>query len=202
MDIPIHAEVRCANGPCGESECIILNPVTDRVTHFVVCEKAYPFEKRLVPVEQIKETTPYMILLDCDLDEFSKMPKFVETEFIVPDPFKYDIGPTMLWPYTTFMDAITIEHEQIPPHELAVHRGAQVEATDGRVGQVDEFLVDPKSGNITHLVLREGHLWGKKDVTIPVRQIDRIEQDVVYLKINKQEAENLPAIPIRKEGSR
>ena len=202
MDIPIHAEVRCADGPCGESDCVILNPVTDQITHFVVREKAYPFEKRLVPVERIKETSPYLILLDCNLDEFAKMPKFIETEFLVPDPYKYTISPTMIWPYATYMEAITIEHEQIPPDELAVHRGASVEATDGQVGQVDEFLVDPKSGHITHLVLREGHLWGKKDVTIPIAQIDRIERDTVYLKINKQETENLPAIPIRKSGSR
>jgi uncharacterized protein YrrD len=201
MDVPIHAEVSCADGPCGESDCIILNPVTDQITHFVVQEKSFPYEKRLVPVNRIKETTSDRILLDCNLNEFAKMVKFIETEFLVPDPYKYTLSPTMVWPYTTFLEPITLQHEQIPPDELAIHRGAAVEASDGRIGQVDEFLVDPKSGFITHLVLREGHLWGKKDVTIPISKIDRIERDIVYLKINKQETESLPAIPIRKAGS-
>jgi sporulation protein YlmC with PRC-barrel domain len=73
-----------------------------------------------------------------------------------------------------------------------------VEATDGHVGQVDEFLVDPTNEHITHLVLREGHLWGQKDVTIPVSQIDRIEQDVVYLKLDKHGIEKLPSVPVRR----
>lgn len=37
---------------------------------------------------------------------------------------------------------------------------------------------------ITHLVLRESHLWGQKDVTIPVSEIDRMEDNVVYHKLN------------------
>jgi len=65
------------------------------------------------------------------------------------------------------------------------------------VGRVDEFLVNPANNRISHLVLREGHLWGKKDVTIPVNEIDRFEDNTVYLKLNKEEIENLPTIPRR-----
>jgi len=43
-----------------------------------------------------------------------------------------------------------------------VRRGTRVEATDGHVGHVDEFVVNPENGHITHSVMREGHLWGKK----------------------------------------
>ncbi len=53
---------------------------------------------------------------------------------------------------------ISVEYERIPPGELAVRRGARVETTDGHAGRVDEFLVNPADGYITHLVLREGHL--------------------------------------------
>jgi len=45
---------------------------------------------------------------------------------------------------------------------------------------------------ITHLILREGHLWGQKEVTIPLNQIERIEDDTVYLKLRKEEIEKLP----------
>ncbi|MGO8991417.1 MAG: hypothetical protein ACLQGU_10495 [bacterium] len=50
----------------------------------------------------------------------------------------------------------------------------------------------------THLVLREGHLCGKKDVTIPVSQIDHIEEDTVYLKLRKVDIQASPAIPVRR----
>ena len=57
---------------------------------------------------------------------------------------------------------------------------------NAQTGCVDEFPVDPANGHITHLVLREGHLWGQEDVTIPISEIARIEEGTVYLKLNKQ----------------
>jgi sporulation protein YlmC with PRC-barrel domain len=200
MDIPINAEVRCTDGPCGKSNCVIVNPITDQITHVAVEGNSFPYVKRLVPVEKIKETTSEMIQLTCDLYEYVTMPEFIQSEFIIPSPYggNEEIPTTMLLPYAMVLGTITIEHEQIPPNELAIHRGTPVIATDGRVGQVDEFLVEPKNGQITHLMLREGHLWGKKDVSIPVSQIDRIEKDDVYLKIDKQAVENLPALSIHR----
>jgi sporulation protein YlmC with PRC-barrel domain len=63
------------------------------------------------------------------------------------------------------------------------------------VGRVDEFLVDPENEHITHLVMREGHLWEQKEVTIPVSAIARVEEDAVYLKLDKASIEALPAVP-------
>jgi hypothetical protein len=64
---------------------------------------------------------------------------------------------------------------------------------------VDEFLVDSETGHITHLVLREGHLWGKKDVAIPVSGVDHITEDTVYLKLDRHTIESLPAVPVRRQ---
>lgn len=202
MDIPINVEVRCTDEPCGTSNCVILNPVTDQITHIAVQGNSFPYVKRLVPVNKIKETTPNMIQLNCDLYEYVTMPEFIQSEFIIPDPYggNQEIPTTMLLPYAMVMGTVTIEHERIPPEELAIHRGTPVMAIDGQVGQVDEFIVEPNSGHITHLVLREGHLWGKKDVSIPISQIDHIEKEAVHLKINKQEVEALPTLPIHRSG--
>jgi len=73
-------------------------------------------------------------------------------------------------PYVTFERTVevAVEHQQIPLGELALSRGTRVEATDGYVGKIDEFVVNPENDYITHLVMREGHLWGKKDVIIPL----------------------------------
>jgi len=202
MDIPINVEVRCTDEPCGTSNCVILNPITDQITHIAVQGNSFPYVKRLVPVNKIKETTSNMIQLNCDLYEYVTMPEFIRSEFIIPDPYggNQEIPTTMLLPYAMVMGTVTIEHERIPPEELAIHRGTPVMAIDGQVGKVDEFLIEPQSGHITHLVLREGHLWGKKDVSIPVSKIDRIEKDSVYLKIGKQEVEALPTLPIHRSG--
>ena len=44
----------------------------------------------------------------------------------------------------------------------------------------------------------EGHLWGKKELALPVSAIDRVFDEVVYLKLDKQSIEKLPAIPVRR----
>ena len=77
-----------------------------------------------------------------------------------------------------------------------MRQGARLEASDGHVGQLDEFLVDPVTEHATHLVMRAGHLWGQRDVTIPVSEIARLGENTVYLKLSKDEIEALPSKPI------
>jgi hypothetical protein len=36
MDIRINAEVYCADGECGKSTYVIINPVKEKITHLVV----------------------------------------------------------------------------------------------------------------------------------------------------------------------
>jgi sporulation protein YlmC with PRC-barrel domain len=202
MDIPVNAEVCCGDGLCGQSTYIIVNPVSQQVTHLVVKEKQAPHTERLVPVNLVKETTHDQVHLGCTQDELVRMETFIETEYIregIPDYERYE-DSYMVWPYQVpeVTKTVTVRHKRVPHGELAVRRGARVRASDGRIGRVDEFLVDPEDGHITHLILREGHLWGQKDVTIPISEIERIEENTVYLKLNKRDIGKLPAIPIRR----
>ena len=106
-----------------------------------------------------------------------------------------------MYPYVYSEDnlfSIAVEDERIPPGEMAVRRGADVRATDGLVGKVDEFVIDPENGHITHLVVREGHLWDKKELTLPLSAIDRLDEYVVELKLNKKTVKSLPAIPLKR----
>jgi hypothetical protein len=95
-------------------------------------------------------------------------------------------------------DVMAIEHKRPPKGQPTIKRGSRVEATDGHVGKVDDLLVDPLGEHTPHLVLREGHLWGEKDVTIPVSEIDHIEENTVYLKLDKCSIEALPAVSVWK----
>jgi hypothetical protein len=64
---------------------------------------------------------------------------------------------------------------------------------------LDELLLDPQSGAITHLQMREGHLWGKKDVSIPVADVDFADEKTVYLKIDKAAVAALPAVSVKRK---
>jgi sporulation protein YlmC with PRC-barrel domain len=200
MDIPINAEVFAADGSYGRSTRVILNPVTEQVTHLVVKEATFGVE-RLVPLQMVKESTPTVIRLNGSKSELEKLPPMTITEYLQPViPFnQYGIDQYVMWPYTVpGLTDIPLEHDMVPPDELAVRRGTRVEATDGHVGRVSEFVVSPTNGHISHLVLEEGPFWSKKDVAIPIAQVDRIEKDTVYLKLDKQALEALPTIPIHR----
>lgn len=196
MDIPMNAEVYCSNKLCGISTYMVLKPATEQVTHLVVKRRHSPYTEHLVPIEIVLETTPKRIDLRCSEQELANMEAFLETDFMEVKIPRY-AGPFLIGAYAIpDTEQVRVEREHLPAGELAIHKGAGVEATDGHVGKVDEFLVDPIDEHITHLILREGHFWGhKKDVTIPVSQIDRLEEETVYLKLDKHSIEALPSTP-------
>jgi sporulation protein YlmC with PRC-barrel domain len=208
IDIPMDAGVECTDGVCGVSTHVVINPISKKVTHLVVKQKEFPHIERMVPVEWVTQTTSNLIQLKCTKEKIGHQETFTETEYVHLEPSDVPSYPPepltggmyFYWPY--FLPEseryTPVEHEHLPPGELAVRRGARVEATDGHVGRVDEFLVDPRDEQITHLIMREGHLWGQKDVSIPLSAIDHIEEDTVHLKLSKSEIEALPAIPIRR----
>ena len=200
MDIPLDVDVHCPDGRCGRSTYIIINPTTERVTHLVIREQWPSRIERMVPVDWIAATTRDVVVLNHSREEFRKLSLFNQTDFVQREEPHYATDPklTLVWPYTVPVKQVIEDgHRMIPPEELAVRRGAKVKATDGRIGQVDEFLVDPASGYITHLVLREGLPWGKKSITIPLSDIERIEENTVYLKLDKNSVRALTSIPLK-----
>ena len=207
MEIPLQAQVECTDGICGLSVYVLMDPVIDQVTHVVVKETITNTEY-VVPVGVISETIADTIQLRCNKAELKKMAPFVQTEFVREKILDYagyrggisGVGSYFYMPYVTseIRIPVTAEYQQVPPGELAVHRGTRVEATDGYVGKVDEFVVDPKKGHITHLVMREGHLWGQKDVIIPISAMGETKEDTVYLKLDKQQIESLPTFPLHR----
>jgi sporulation protein YlmC with PRC-barrel domain len=201
MEFPLNVDVHCSDGHCGRSTHIILNPTTEQITHLVVKSKAQPAVERLVSVKLVANTAAEVVLLSCTKEEFAKLEPFNQPDFIYTDLPHHATDPslTMVWPYVVPTKRIVDDKvRRIPPGELAVRRGTRVRATDGWVGRVDEFIVGPVSGNITHLCLREGHPWKEKDVCIPLSQIERIEEKVVHLKVDKKTIASMPSVPVKR----
>ena len=81
-----------------------------------------------------------MIRLRCTRDELVTLEPFVETEYVQREISYMDpvVSAARVRPYIVKETvAVPVEHERIPPGELAVRRGAEVKATDGRVGLVE-----------------------------------------------------------------
>jgi uncharacterized membrane protein/sporulation protein YlmC with PRC-barrel domain len=206
IDLPINAEVYCADGPAGHSTYIVCNPSDRQITDLVVKTHLPPFHEYLVPVDQVDETAPNRIMLKCTRKDLLHMKPF-EVEVYI----KTEVPGYVYWssigtdvpaipgyttePETTYMP---VKQQNIPLGELAVHRGARVEATDGYIGKVDELLIDSNDKQVTHIILKENLILTKREVSIPIRQIQRVDKDTVYLKLDRQGVEELPTTPIER----
>jgi sporulation protein YlmC with PRC-barrel domain len=201
IDLPTKSEVHCSDGIAGLSTYVIGNPINHQITHLVVQGYLAPYYEYLVPVEQVEETTPNLIQLKCTLDEFEQMVVFKYEEYIPTE-----IPRHLSWPYCVPIPGsvleesafIHVEHRNIPWDEQAVRRGAGVEAIDGYIGQVDELLINSKNMQVTHLILRQRHILKQREITIPVSQIDHVDEDTIYLKLDRQSIEELPTTPIQR----
>jgi sporulation protein YlmC with PRC-barrel domain len=193
MEIPLKAEVFCADGLCGYSVGVIFNPINQVITHVVIQMKDVAATEVLVPVDKIREGTALHIKLRCTRQALAALEPFVKIRFVSGHYAHFATGyepdATWLWPYT-LADEEQFGHyesfESIPHGELAVHRGNQVMATDGPVGTVEEFIVTRDNHHLTHMVLRKEEKWGENDVTVPVTAVARVENDVVYLTLDTE----------------
>jgi hypothetical protein len=56
---------------------------------------------------------------------------------------------------------------------------------------VQGLVVDPETEHVTHVLLQEGHLWGRKQVAIPIGVVTELD-DGIGLSISKREVGQLP----------
>ena len=209
-EIPLDAMVVCVDGECGKSSHIIIERNSQKVTHFVVkTDNFLESHRYLVSTDYVVRTTPESMALNCTKEELAAMPPFTEMRFLNPITNQYEplanfsdeaiasrsthlmwSDPSMLTDTGVDIFSIPIEEELIPAGEIAIHRGASVEATDGHIGRIEEFLVDPNR-HLTHLVLQKGHLWHKKELTLPISAIAKMDEEYIYLNIDKATVKSL-----------
>jgi sporulation protein YlmC with PRC-barrel domain len=198
------AEVHCADGVVGRSTYVIGNPSNNKITHLVVKSYRPPFHEYLVPVDQVEETTDDRIKLKCTRNQLIEMEPFEYEEYRRTETPGYLYWSPHVIPGTGYMYSedvethIRVKRRNIPEGEVALYRGARVEATDGYVGQVDELLISSKDMQVTHLVLLVRHIFEKREITIPVSQIDHISESTIYLKLDRQSVGELPTAPIQR----
>lgn len=201
-NIPIKTHVECSDGFCGQSTQVVVNPINKKVTHLVVESRHFTgSHTRLVPVGKVAKITQEKITLNCTKADMENMPPFVVANFIQESASGRAYESQDVYSYQYVINDTgydEIDEENIPDGELALYRGMQVQATDAKVGKLDELVLDSDSGNITHILMREGHLWGKKDVAIPVSAVDICDADTIFLNIDKDAVSALPIVKTKK----
>jgi sporulation protein YlmC with PRC-barrel domain len=211
----IGAEVSCTDGVCGEVRRVVVDPVARAVTHLVVEPVRRRGTGRLVPLGLI-DAAPEEIRLHCTLAEFGQLDAAEETQFLPGGNGYGAYGPeqALFWPYYNLgiggglADGMgtgmgvglenasrTVTSDKVPLGEVEVRRGEHVHATDGDIGQVQGLVIDPRDHRLTHVLLQEGHLWGRKEVAIPMSAVTGVD-DGVRLSITKQQVQDLPPVDV------
>ena len=194
----IGAEASCTDGPCGTLKRVVIDPVARELTHLIVGPEHPPDVARLVPIDLV-DPAAAGLQLRCTTAEFAALNPAEETQFIegTTEYAAYGTEQAVFWPrYSnrgSYGTAVTVDAS--PPGELEVRRGDPVQATDGEIGRVQGLVIDPDSHHVTHVLLQEGHLWGRKEVAIPVSAVTMV-QEHIELSLSKKQVEDLPPVDI------
>jgi sporulation protein YlmC with PRC-barrel domain len=211
----IGTEASCSDGAAGKVSRVIVDPLAEKVTHLVIEQEHRHGLGRLVPLALVGGTAGE-VRLRCTRAEFEKLGPAQETQFIpstsgyggygyLPDQVGY-------WPYYGLGGGVgvaglgiggigagapaqTVISDTVPLGEVEVCRGDPVHATDGDIGRVQGLVIDRGSGHVTHVLLQEGHLWGRKEVAIPISAVAGTSGGI-RLAIAKQEVQDLPPVDI------
>lgn len=203
----IGADISCTDGACGKISRVIVDPVAEAVTHLVVEPKQSRDPGRLVPVDLVDDTAAE-IRLRCSRSEFGKLEAAEETRFVAGTGSYAGYGPGQVryWPYygqtgqgmaggpALAMGGVPriVTTDTVPAGDVSVRRGDQVHATDGDIGRV-QGLVISSDHHVTHVLLQEGHLWGRKEVAIPISAVASTDNGIL-LKIARQDVQDLPPV--------
>lgn len=194
----------------GELCDVIIDPIERRVTHLVVKPHEGHGQSRLVEVAQANPDAgddQHFISLRCTADEVHELPNIEDVAYLrlsdspVSDP-NWDVGvrDVLALPYYESSgmvgysggQGVGMVFDRIPKGEVEIRRSSTVFSDDGQyVGDVDGFLVD-EDGHITHFVLERGHLWGRREITVPIGAVTKVESDTVTVGFSIDELGRLP----------
>jgi sporulation protein YlmC with PRC-barrel domain len=215
--------VNCTDGPFGKLADVIIDPTKRRVTHLVVEPHDDHGKARLVPIELASDEegeTP-AIAVRCSLDEANQLQLVEETAYIrlgespeLEPGWDLGVESVLAEPYYVYSYAggpgyetgpppdydphVTVTYDRIPKGDVEIRRASEVTSADGHhLGKVDGFLVDDDDA-ITHFVLERGHLWGRREVTIPINAVTTVFTDAVTLTLTKDEVGELPSVRVHR----
>ena len=205
LQLTMGAEASCSDGVCGEVDRLIVNPETMVLTHIGVEPKHGQLAGRLVPIELVDTSTSGTNLL-CTLADFENLGA-AEEEHPQPPlpslPFEKILTGSLDPQYEGMHDRFgfavptppkPLTYDLLPAGAVEVRRDSQVVAKDGAIGQLQALVIEPGSHDVTHVLLQEGHHFGRKQVAIPIRAVNWFDEEGlgIQLKISKREVQGLP----------
>jgi sporulation protein YlmC with PRC-barrel domain len=215
MQLSFGKPVRCADGGFGELADVVVDPDTMRLTHLITDPPANA-EPRLIPIELADTGAEGPdVTLRCTVaatEELASVREYRDLR-VAGDPTsdaEWDVGveevltmpsPTGglgLGEYDGLEASLNISYDRVPKGSAELRRASSIVTTDGDyLGGVNGLQVDG-TGQITNLVLDEGHFWSRREITIPVDAVQSLETDMVTVRLSQAEVGALPSVRVRR----
>ena len=155
----------------------VVDPVARTLTHLVVEPEHRQGLGRLVPLDLVLQASADQITLRCSVKAFENLERAEETHFLPAS--------------AGYLGYVPEELLALPYYGL----GPGNTSPPGEIGRVQGLVIDPRSHRVTHLLLQEGHLFGHKEVAVPIRAITGID-DGIRLSLSKKDVQDLPQVAI------
>lgn len=206
MYLELGARVVTSDGAqVGTIDKLILDPSNGDLKSAVVRKGVILPKDVEIPIEAL-EPTADGVRLQYTRKELDHLPRFVEADYSPPPdgfplPYSYP-GGALLWPVgypwvspepaAPPSSPLPSEYDEIlrdrDVENAVIDRGSNVMSRDGRkVGEVESITLDTTTGHPTRFVIRKGLLF-TEDLELPVSTIASVDDGVVYLNLDREQA--------------
>jgi hypothetical protein len=213
MNLALGTTVRCSDGAVRELADIVVDGPGRRVTHLVVQPKRQHEEARLVSLELVGEDANGAVSLFCTAETLDGLERVREYAYLPAgqqpeENPQWDVGveDVLVVPSVEPLDMaepefdpnVNLMYDRVPKGDVELRLTSSVYSVDEhRVGSVNGVVVG-EDGVITMLTLQRGHLWWRREVSVPVDAIASLENDLATLAVEKDELKRFPS---RRRGS-
>jgi uncharacterized protein YrrD len=195
----------------GDIDRVVIDPLTDEITHLVV-RKGFLFpEDRVVPISLVGSSTEDRVILKV-VQDVEELPVFEQIHYIRTDqlqdttppkagyvaPYYWYPRPGMTWwgtmPYPLYPvpPYVAQIERSIPEGTVPLEEGARVITSDGKiVGDIESIFVGPNQERATHIEISRG-LFFKERKVVPTSWITSVLEDEVHLGVSSGLIEGLP----------
>ncbi len=202
VQLTFGVDVTDSDGTCGILSRVIIDPATRALTHLVVEPRHGQGAGRLAPID-LAVWTDDDLHLRCSRKDFVGLDeadeRFLPTgddttakPLALPSVLLGGISGSILGAGRG--DPHPITSEVLPVGEAEVRGGDHVYASDGAIGNIRGLMMAASDHQLTHVLLAEGHIFGKREVVIPANAVSGVGDGVV-LSLTMSQVRDLPDEP-------
>jgi hypothetical protein len=208
MRLELGERARCSDGAVRELADLVVDAGSRRVTHLVIQPKDDPGAARLVPVDlAAADGAKHEISLRCSAQQLEELSLVHEHAFVdggqqAEEEDGWEVGVRDMQVIPDYLPTampgelspeVVVTYDRVPKGEIELRHASDVYSADQHhLGSVDGVVVDA-DGGIDQLLLGRGHLWWRREISIPATAIGELANDMVTLGVKKAELGTFPS---------